>query len=425
MPPGKLERVDEGEIRRRWSALDLPKRQAAMHFEDPGLVTCIRNAVQNLFQKQVVMAKLGMWQGHDSEPDLLLDSTFLKDIFDLPWIVEKSAEFKDAVLMNPEIQPALMTLRPAACEGCIIFDRLSLALPDFLGSKTGRSPLPRARWKQLWAIEPSSVAAFEQQLAKLAEQALWALGLSSSFEAPREESQPQETVEVEDWMLDSDVIQRPKTGLKSKKKKKTKSEKRGIDLNVDTFELQVSARFQDVTEKGAGEEESASCPTCDSDEAVRPLEQSCVHHGTPEGAGVAGDARLAEPEVSQAFQETQSSVEDVAPERQVLAGDAMLAESEVSQAGQDTVSQAAQDAVAHQYWQWHSDMERTTAFQWCLPSNPFSRGYWSSSRSRARVEGPSAVVRNTFIDIVEEDGSSQAHLRKSRSLSPRDRKSVV
>ena len=67
------------------------------------------------------MAKLGMWQGHESEPDLLLDSTFLKDIFELPWIVEKSPEFEDAVLMNPELQPALMSLRPAACEGLFYF----------------------------------------------------------------------------------------------------------------------------------------------------------------------------------------------------------------------------------------------------------------------------------------------------------------
>eukprot|EP00930_Biecheleria_cincta_P001463 TRINITY_DN102600_c0_g1_i1.p1 TRINITY_DN102600_c0_g1~~TRINITY_DN102600_c0_g1_i1.p1 ORF type:complete len:402 (+),score=81.26 TRINITY_DN102600_c0_g1_i1:45-1208(+) len=383
MPPAKLERADEGEIRRRWAALDLPKRQAAMYFEDPGLITCIRNAVQNLFQKQVMMAKLGMWQGHESEPDLLLDSVFLKDIFDLHWIVEKSPEFEDAVLMNPEIQPALMTLKPAACEGCVIFDCLRLALPDFLGSKTGRGPLPRARWKQLWAVEPSSVGAFEQQLAKLAEQALWALGLNHACEARREESRPQAHVEVEDWMLESTVPLPPNAGSKSKKKKH-KSKKHGIASNSEVLDSEASVQPQDVDEKEADMEVAASCLTCKSGDAERHQEQSSVEEGM-----TAIDSRPSEPEVLQ-----------TAPE---------------------TVSQTAQEAVAHQYWDWHSDMERTTAFHWCLPSNPFSRGFWSSSRSSARVEGPSAVVRNTFIDIVEQEDTSQSHLRMSRSLSPRYR----
>eukprot|EP00441_Pelagodinium_beii_P036916 CAMPEP_0197634176 /NCGR_PEP_ID=MMETSP1338-20131121/10352_1 /TAXON_ID=43686 ORGANISM="Pelagodinium beii, Strain RCC1491" /NCGR_SAMPLE_ID=MMETSP1338 /ASSEMBLY_ACC=CAM_ASM_000754 /LENGTH=291 /DNA_ID=CAMNT_0043205995 /DNA_START=29 /DNA_END=901 /DNA_ORIENTATION=- len=184
----KLLRADEAEIQRRWRAISIERRHEATRFDDPALVGCIRSAVQGLFQKQVVMFKMGM-AGLGSEPDLFLGSEFLKEIFELKWVVEKSEEYPDAVIMNPELQPALMTLQPSMLHECRIFDRLHQCLPDFLGAKNGRSPLPRARWKQIFATEPSSVVALEQQLTKLAEQAFWAMGSNPDFE-PKPELEP-------------------------------------------------------------------------------------------------------------------------------------------------------------------------------------------------------------------------------------------
>merc|ERR1712061_262449 len=54
-------------------------------------------------------------------------------------------------------------------------------LPDFLTPQSPRTLMPRARWKELWTTEPASVAALEQQLAKLVEQAFWAMTLDPTY----------------------------------------------------------------------------------------------------------------------------------------------------------------------------------------------------------------------------------------------------
>merc|ERR1712187_699371 len=113
---------------------------------------------------------------------MLVDSELLKTVFDLEWIITKSDKLKDACFMDPDKQPSLMTLRVQALQGSNLFESLRSTLPDLLGAQTGRAPIHRARWKQLWSVVPSSVASLEQQLAKLVEQALWTMGSNPAFE---------------------------------------------------------------------------------------------------------------------------------------------------------------------------------------------------------------------------------------------------
>merc|ERR1711988_1757650 len=62
-----------------------------------------------------------------------------------------------------------------------------------------------------------------------------------------------------------------------------------------------------------------------------------------------------------------------------------------------TATALSQQAVAHHYWDWHEDMAPKTAFRWCLPASPFSRGYWARSAKESTSDSSTAaVVRNTF-----------------------------
>merc|ERR1719162_1458761 len=120
--------------------------------------------------------------------------------------------------MDPDDQPSLMTLRVDMLQGDRIFDRFRAILPDFLTCQKARSPMPRARWKDLWMSEPSSVASLEAQLAKLVEQALWAMGVDPAFQVPDETPEPAlaDTVLFESWMDE------PEKGDSKKKRKKKK-----------------------------------------------------------------------------------------------------------------------------------------------------------------------------------------------------------
>lgn len=83
------------------------------------------------------------------------------------------------------------------------FDSLRQVLPDFLSPAPGtrRAPMPRARWKELWAVQPPSATVLEQTLVKLVEQALWTLGADSGGDdAGGEHVQLAEEVPDDDWM---------------------------------------------------------------------------------------------------------------------------------------------------------------------------------------------------------------------------------
>merc|ERR1719515_120978 len=81
-----------------------------------------------------------------------------------------------------------------------MFDVLREAMPDFLKEHTGRVALARARWKELWATRPSSMAQLEQLLVKLVEQALWAATEDTIETLPHSDKGTTGNVTFEPWM---------------------------------------------------------------------------------------------------------------------------------------------------------------------------------------------------------------------------------
>merc|ERR1712039_1109461 len=78
------------------------------------------------------------------------------------------------VLMLPERRLTLM-MTEEFLRRPDFFERIRRVLPDFLSQQSNRIPQPRARWKDMWATEASSMLVVEQRVASLIEQALWAM----------------------------------------------------------------------------------------------------------------------------------------------------------------------------------------------------------------------------------------------------------
>lgn len=366
-------------MRRRWQALSREQRAAATQFDDPQLLRNIREAVQYLYQQQALMARI-LVKSEGAEvclTDLCLGSPALTEVFDLPWVVERCDEL-DAMLMDPDAQPACMTLRESILEGEVVFSCMTSYLPDFLGARTGRCPLPRARWKQFWSALPFSVGLLEKQLAELLEQSLWAMASSPAYQIQEHTIAPEIVgldleVALEDWMIE------PPGGVKSPKVKK-KKKKTHAQEPKNTF---ATVQQEIETQSLAGADDHK--PAQDGEVGkVLPRGEEDISPPPPPSADRLQQAPwVAEP--------TPSSSCQCSGER-------------------DSMRSILQDHY------WTSKVTKKPALEWCLPT-PWSRGYWAPSDDGSRAIGTRAVVRNTFIDL--EDGSAQsAESRASRSLSP-------
>jgi len=227
MPPSsKIKRVSEEEVMRRWETLDLEMRQTTMLFRDPILISRIRSALQTLFQQHTLMLQMGIKLAGEVGLSPFDSTALFMEAFELPWTVGKSDEMPHLMIMDIDDQPSYMTLKSHMLEGSYLFNRLRRVLPDFLKPQQAtRVPLPRARWKDLFAAEPSSIASMEQQLTKLVEQALWAMGSDAAFDIPNDTSkqlETQTTANFEDWVDKTLRTELKEKGKKSKKKKKKK-----------------------------------------------------------------------------------------------------------------------------------------------------------------------------------------------------------
>merc|ERR1712039_234739 len=109
------------------------------------------------------------------------------------------------VLVDPKLSPVLV-MKEEFLQRTDFIECVRRVLPDFLTSQSHRTPIARARWKELWATEPTSVAALEQQLAKLIEQAFWAMSLEPTYKTMPMKPQPLEdvTYRFEPWMEEHD-----------------------------------------------------------------------------------------------------------------------------------------------------------------------------------------------------------------------------
>eukprot|EP00747_Dinoflagellata_sp_TGD_P180513 gnl/TRDRNA2_/TRDRNA2_33103_c0_seq1.p1 gnl/TRDRNA2_/TRDRNA2_33103_c0~~gnl/TRDRNA2_/TRDRNA2_33103_c0_seq1.p1 ORF type:complete len:372 (+),score=77.61 gnl/TRDRNA2_/TRDRNA2_33103_c0_seq1:89-1204(+) len=368
MPPSspkaqRVQRLDEHEVKHRWAGLRKEQREAATRFDDAVLVSAIREAVYTLFEKQVRMMQMGMRAKAAAPPDLFVDSALLAEAFDLPWKI-KSDKLQDSVTVDPADQPTWMALSAHILDQEAIFHRFRCVLPDFLGAKTGRFPLPRARWKQLWAVAPSSVAAFEQQLAKLVEQALWAMASNPSFQKPKISSQveeaspsPSEAVPFEDWMAEPE-----KGDSKSKKRKKKKKAASELETSISISEELPAEKDPEVIDSAAEVTRSPSGEDSVSQDSER--------------SSVVADEDDIPDHTSEQAPEKGIDIEKVRDQ------------------------QKSSRVIMHQSHH---------LLSWSLPSSPWSCG-------RDQKSGITVVVRNTFI---EAKCSQAVHLQRlSRSLSP-------
>merc|ERR1712187_739806 len=102
-----------------------------------------------------------------------------------------------------------------------LLHELRSTLPDFLSPTSGRTSIPRARWKELWVPEPQSIQALESQLVKLVEQALWAMVQDPAYTVPViEEDNPLVEALAGDMVPFQDLMHcdvNPKTGDSSAK----------------------------------------------------------------------------------------------------------------------------------------------------------------------------------------------------------------
>lgn len=212
------ERISEEEVRQRWSSISIDQRQEAMFFEDSVLLDRIRSGLQVLFEKQTIMQHLGISCPGGVDP--LESSMLLKEAFQFTWNMARSSQNTGVII---SADPALV-MKLDFIQRLDFIERIREVLPDFL-QRSSRTPMPRARWKELCAIEPSSVAVLEQQLARLVEQALWAMAAQPAAKASIPQGPKAMQANLEPWMekYDKKVAQVRETAKKKSKNNKGSS----------------------------------------------------------------------------------------------------------------------------------------------------------------------------------------------------------
>jgi len=249
-----------------------------MCFDDPALVERIKSALQALFEKQMWMNTLGITLSQASDP--FAASTLFTSAFEFTWNIARSARNPHVVLVDPASMP-VMAMKPFLLEGDRIFKELVAVLPDFLSERNGRALLPKPRWKELWASEPASIAAMEQQLVKLVEQALWAMGTDPACEVLESSAGAQgldqslvdslsgDSVPFEAWMV-SDTLVKAKTGDSKKKKRRKPRAPTSHALEPTAEEEGEEAAPEPIPEEEEDEGASHSAATEEPSPPLRP-----------------------------------------------------------------------------------------------------------------------------------------------------------
>lgn len=241
---GRRAAPSEEEVRRCWDALTLEQRQQATVFHDSVLVKQIMEASQELHRQHTLQAQLMQHHGISlaNGEDPFLSSELLTNAFQFSWESQRNVQNPNIVVLDKSRPPAI-ALKANFISRPDFFDIIKEALPDLCCARTGRVVLPRARWKEIWSFEPSSIAQMKAQLAKLVEQALWAVPID--FPTPAQaadgltevsaKQQPLVALEAEvvfePWMAQDSDPKVPEA--KSKKSSKTKKKKTKTLNKVD------------------------------------------------------------------------------------------------------------------------------------------------------------------------------------------------
>mmetsp|Transcript_11840 Transcript_11840/g.22927 ORF Transcript_11840/g.22927 Transcript_11840/m.22927 type:complete len:509 (-) Transcript_11840:157-1683(-) len=485
----RSQRASEDEIRHCWAMLSVNQRLAATRFEDAVLIGRIRSGVQELFEGQARLRHLGL------DPDcrgksggsssFFAPSVLFTDAFDLPWKIAKSKENPDLIIMDPDDQPSLMTLRPQLLESDVeVFERFRRVLPDFLRpSRATRPLLAPVRWKDIFASSCSSVAAMEQRLAQLLEQAFWAMVANPAYAVPETPGAPTcsdtlaADVPFEDWMVDAEQDE-----TRQKKKKKKQKKRVGDVASVATGDdiVQECAAVSKANAESCAkpEEQCVAEEDCTNpadliqlplpvssedivnDEEVRSefgyQNEPCVMEASVEEVGESDEAevtqddplerqirgeqtrarhywgtRFRRPSFNRLF--TRSRRNDSPSE-----GNAQEPRCTRAPSTPSTCSMMKPQQLVYYIWNQSSQLESsddrelrvtppptpattatgTSLASTQLPATPVSRGFWSTVQEDTPYRGvyPTAVVKNTFIDIEATEHTEES--RSARSLSP-------
>lgn len=436
MPHGRMrrrERVSEEEVMQRWHALTVDQRQAALRFEDPTLVENIRSALQILYEKQAFLKGLIALQENE---DPFESSMLLKEAFEFTWSISRSKQDPELVLVDPTQYP-VMVMKVDFLQRKDFIECLRKVLPDFLRPHAPRCPTPRARWKELWSVEPTSVAAIEQQLAKLVEQAFWAMALDPAYKTPPAKLHPVEDLSraFEPWMeeYDKKAAKLRETAKKKNKKQKSRTaparstSEEAIRSTVDEEEeegeeghderFRHTSSLLEVQEERAEGASSKANSVVSSDESVfvsgRYLS---VPHGQEEPAGAKQEAGTAKSAHVPAGYGEQPPAAEEPPHMPQTPRTPQPASPHTP----GTTPLYQQDWPAAETC---CPTPSCTASTRTPPSSVenWSRGRWFSPGGRPSVGSTiRAVVRKTFIEIdVGSDAPSPSDRKKSRSLSPR------
>jgi len=428
----------EAEVLQRLTALSLEQRRAALRFEDAALVGRLRTALQVLFEKQSMMQQLCVNMGCEGGDDAFEVSILLKQAFEFTFGTGRLVS--DPSVIHQLAAPVLIMKGAFLQDPQHLYDQMRGILPDFLSPKAPRPRLPKARWKELWATEPTSMAALEQQLAKLTEQALWAMAAEPEPMPTVAEAEADDgAVEMEPWMAEHDEEvskARAKPAKKKKKNRKPKAQPTS-ELTEDATGEPVEDLEDDGQEADEPEdlEEEDSVPTKDNsifvegsyltlpfpvpdcrDEEERSMPTSSGA-ATSSGALGAYDGDmpwchrppLTPPSSPLGTSRTWRPAQLV----NYLWGQT----SQLSQLadGLELPQQCCSSPSAPV-----STHTPVTPMS-CASSQggtPWSRGQWRPFPQASGSGGtPRVVVRNTFIDMEVDDSGNAGH-RSSRSLSP-------
>lgn len=322
-----------------------------MTFDDPKLVERIESGVQEMFVSHIMIAR-------GASKDVLSSATFFTSAFEFTW---------DDVRKQPSL-----TMKSSFAANADIFKVVRGVLPDLFCSS--RPAIHRARWKDLWKSKPTSVPALEQAVAKLAEQAFWALAADPDCAVASADPLP--AILSEGW--DSD------TGVQSPKTPSRKSPKARKNLAQD----QKSAKNKGIelilkkAQKGAAASGNPG-------------------HGADEQAGKDDSVRADATEMHDIFDDacsTCSGASSFCPQS-VDSTPLSAASWPVTRTSADLQDMTALDQKSCYVWgesgQW---------FRQCAPQP-------------AAYLGHCAVVKNTFLDF--EARAESSNCKRARSLPPR------
>jgi len=419
-----------------------------MCFDDGGLVDRIKAALQALFEKQMLMNTLGLTMNGAQDP--FASSTLFTTAFEFTWHVARSARNPQVVFMDPTRMP-VMAMKASFMQSDNFFASLSSVLPDLLSERSGRVPLPRPRWKELWGSEPSSIAAMEQQLVKLVEQALWAMGSDPAYEIPEEGCQQMiadslagDCVMFESWMV---IKPKPKTGDASKKKKKKKQQRSSAP---HTLEPTVEEEDVEGHASAAIPEENEEFPAIEEDEAKEPSASSLAEGvSDDESVGLGTFHHVTADETTSASEVSRDPTASSTPGLDLSSAKIWCSNwrPPVTPPGwHPPMSPPPSPPSPHKamhptqlvcyIWNQTSQFEhspRSVVGSTQAQSSdttpqvgvtPFSRGQWTghaqpgTPKNYANNPVLTAVVRNTFVDIDDPSERPAERIRGSRSLSP-------